>query len=260
MRSLKEYQKLKKTHFTHHDITLCFVVRLHQDNLWILDRLKLQLAHYHPLPKVIISDQGSSELYSALLKALCLESGAQYIYDDYQGLYSPARSHNIAARAVETDFIFFNDPDFFMVHDIFSKLLSLINNAQIGSQLDLMINFIATHLHEESTENFFQTPDSFARTSFLEQVRLKSFFDIKAVADFVAPYSNVFLCRKEGFNLAGGYNENFTGHGSEDFEFLLRFAFIMEQFPLPADPTADVYSPAKAQQSDFFHHRPYRDL
>lgn len=249
---LPKYQQPIKTEFGISDITICFCVRLHKLNPWILDNIKLQLTHYHPRPKILVIDQGSESSFAESIKNLIDESGDTYIYDDYQELYSPSRAHNMGASNIKTSFIFFTDPDFFAVSDIFQRIISVINNTYHTSQFDLMLNFPAYHLTQEATVEFRGAKTSIARSAILEGARLNSIFGTPLAAEFVVPYSNVYLCRKDAFMLTGGYDECFAGHGSEDFEFLLRYALVMGRYPIPAWATLDIHRPI--HESYFYQH------
>lgn len=242
----------EKTRVT--DITVCLGVRLHDDNPWIFDRLALQLIHYNPRPSFIIADLGSNLPYRKQLQALCADHGAEYVFDDYTGVYSASRAHNLAAKAANTPLLFFADPDFFSSSDLFSRLISILNNTGMHSRLDLMINLPVFHLGEKSTRYFLNMRSSETRSAALDRIKITTFGKIGKAVDFVAPYSNVFLCHKDGFNLTGGYDESFSGHGSEDFEFLLRFNCIMDLFPMPESPASDIYQP---YSNDFYCQRDY---
>jgi len=61
--------------------------------------------------------------------------------------------------------------------------------------------------------------------------------------EFIAPYSNNFLCHRNLFSMIGGYCTEFRGHGSEDFDFLIRLSIIASELPLPSFPHKDFYSP-----------------
>lgn len=241
--------------FTVADISLCLGIRLHQDNPWVLSNLELQLTHYCPRPAVIVVDQGSEPKFAEKIKRVVTESGGVYLRDDYQGLYSPSRAHNQAASAVKTELIFFADPDFFMVADFFHKLVGMLNNTALGSKIDLMINLPAVHLNEAATARFRAAESSRARSAWLDRVWMTALFDSTLESEFVAPYSNVFLCHRLGFSYSGGYDESFVAHGSEDFEFLIRFALIMGQYPPPPHIIDDLYRP---QADDFFHQNEYK--
>ena len=232
---------------------MCLCVRLHEGNPWLLENLKLQLEHYSPHPAVILVDQGSAPAFSDMAVNLINKAGGKYIYDDFAGVYSPSRAHNLAASNVETEFIFFTDPDFFAVSDLFQRFINVLNNTGIASQLDMMLNLPAYHLTQEVTLEFKAAKDSATRTACLERARFAAILGESHSAEFVVPYSNVYLCRTDAFSLAGGYDESFAGHGSEDFEFLLRYAWIMGRYPMPAQPACEMRRPTK--ESFFYQHK-----
>lgn len=69
------------------------------------------------------------------------------------------------------------------------------------------------------------------------------------------PYSNIFLIHKSLFSISGGYDSRFRGHGSDDFEYLLRLSKYTRAVPEPVDSTVDLYGPLK---SSFFENSEYK--
>ena len=254
LQNLSAYKDLYKKEYQASDITMCFGLRLHAENPWILEHLARQFSLYEPKPRFVVADLGSQAPYAQKIKALAEAHGACYVYRDYQGVYSPAMSHNLAAKAVNTDFIFFNDPDVVLSPDAFGRLCRFLNNCEIGSHLDLLVNFSGVHLTEDLSRQFKNLSEQKDRIAFLDKMRFSYFYQKPGEDDFMVPYTNVFLCRKEGFILAGGYNEHFVGYGSEDFEFLLRFALVMGQYPMPVEADKDLYRPS---MKNFYWHREY---
>lgn len=47
------------------------------------------------------------------------------------------------------------------------------------------------------------------------------------------------------FDISGGYCDEFRGHGSEDFEFLIRLAKLTIDIPAPKGIEKDFYGPLK---------------
>ena len=253
--------------YSHNDITLVFGIRSRDYNPWILERLSLVGTYYNPLPKVIIIDFGSPEEHSAAIKEICEKYGFDYHYVDDVDAFSPAIARNSAVKHVKTPLVFFNDIDCFWTSDFFSKLAHAANVEQLDTYWDRMLNMPVYHLTEDSTTYITDGYDGFSQGNSEMSLRMEQTAH-RALAswrrqhvDFVAPYSNVFLIRKDYFDHLGGYNETFRGHGSEDFEFLIRYALVSKYLPLPAHLDKDFYGPLRdAYYTDLKEYKGYRRL
>ncbi|WP_238738912.1 capsular polysaccharide export protein, LipB/KpsS family [Pseudomonas putida] len=253
--------------YSHNDITLVFGIRARDYNPWVLERLSLVGSYYNPLPKVVIVDFGSPEDQSQQIKAICEQHGFDYQFvEDYE-TFSPAIARNSAVKHVKTPLIFFNDIDCFWTSDFFAKLAHAANIEQLSEYWDRMLNMPVYHLTEEATNkitnNYEPTSESSMEMSLrMEQTAHRSLASWRRQhVDFVAPYSNVFLIRKDYFEHLGGYNETFRGHGSEDFEFLIRYALISKYLPTPAHLDKDFYGPLRdAYYTDLKEYKGYRRL
>ncbi|QXH74841.1 glycosyltransferase [Pseudomonas atacamensis] len=248
--------------YSHNDITLVFGIRARDYNPWILERLKLVGNYYNPLPKVVIIDFGSPEEHSTAIREICEQHGFEYNFVDDPETFSPAIARNSAVKYVKTPLIFFNDIDCFWTSDFFPKLAHAANIEQMDKYWDRMLNMPVYHLTEDATENISDGFDSFEASIRMEQTAHRALASWRRQhVDFVAPYSNVFLIRKDYFEYLGGYNETFRGHGSEDFEFLIRYALISKYLPTPAHLEKDYYGPLReAYYTDLKEYKGYRRL
>jgi predicted glycosyltransferase involved in capsule biosynthesis len=254
-------------HYSHKDITLVFGIRARDYNPWVLERLSLVGKYYNPLPKVVVIDFGSPEKYSKEIQETCLQHGFEYSFIDDTGTFSPAIARNASLKHVKTPLIFFNDIDCFWTTDFFSKLAHAANIDELDKYWDRMLNMPVYHLTEESTKHITDEYDDTNKDNSNISLRMEQTAH-KALAswrkqhvDFVAPYSNVFLIRKDYFEYLGGYNETFRGHGSEDFEFLIRYALISKHLPIPAQFYKDFYSPLRdAYYSNLKEYKGFRRL
>ncbi len=253
--------------YSHNDITLVFGIRAQAYNPWVLDRLSLVGNYYNPLPKVIIIDLGSPEEYSAAIQEICQRHEFEYHYIDDVETFSPAIARNSSVRHIKTPLIFFNDIDCFWTRDFFSKLAHAANVEQLDKYWDRMLNMPVYHLTAESTAYINEAYNGLNTGTSEMSLRMEQTAH-RALAswrrqhvDFVAPYSNVFLIRKDYFEHMGGYNETFRGHGSEDFEFLIRYALISKYLPIPKSLDKDFYGPLRdAYYSELKEYKGFRRL
>jgi len=237
------------------DITMVLCIRAHAGNPWLLQRLEWMAAHYVPCPPVVIVDFGSAPDYAAPIARLCERHDYALVVVDDTGVFSLARARNIGFQHVETDFVFFCDPDFFGERDLFLRMAQLAGSLDMRSVVDIVLDMPAVHLSQEQSRQFEEAAPDLRSTLLRRWAWTRNYdaFD-KTTDSYIAPYSNVFMIHRAMFSMAGGYDESFRGHGSEDFEFLLRLAMHASYLPLPASHAQDVYSP---HSEEFFEARPY---
>jgi predicted glycosyltransferase involved in capsule biosynthesis len=236
------------------NITAIICIRAHKNNPWILDRLRLLAGYYQPAPRILIIDFGSAQSHSEVIKSVCeLHEFAYHRIDD-TGLFSLSIARNEGALRATTDLLYFTDIDFVSPPDHFGDLARYANEHDFSVIRDIVLNLPAYHLTETRTSEFAKI-DPKNRSRHLAQLGALAAERPKGeIADFIAPYSNNFLCTRDFFMISGGYDSVFRGHGSEDFELMIRFALYTRNVELPDDITSDCQSPARDR---FFKPRPY---
>lgn len=255
--SVKAIEKQQcKAAVTPKDITVVVCVRCHKQNPWVLERIRLMGRYYSPSPCFLVVDFGSDEDFATQIAAICKEEHYQYLYVPDFETYSPAAAHNRGFEATDTEFVFFCDADFFSFRDVFARLADVATSLRMRDVVDIVLNFPAYHLNEADSREFLDQTSSEEQSNALHRIAFKANFLAYDKDDnfFVAPYSNVYLINRHLYSLSGGYDERFRGHGSEDFEFLIRLAMHVGHLPIPTDVREDLYGPMK---SDFFTHKPY---
>lgn len=238
------------------DITMVFCVRLHDGNPWIADRLDGMAGYYQPCPPIVVVDFGSEPSHRDRIAAICARRGYRYQFVDDPGVFSLSLARNIGAALCTTDFIFFCDPDFISERDLFQRLAETATALDMRNVVDVMLNPPAFHLGAAETQQL-ESLDSAERQSLLLRkfAFTLNYAEVSSADErYVAPYSNVFLISRKMFSLVGGYDPSFRGHGSEDFEFLLRFCLHAGLLPLPEEPEKDLFGPLR---SNFYQAKSY---
>lgn len=244
---LELFGKRCDTHFTVDDLTVVVAVRAHESNPWVLPRLAMIREHYDPLPQILVSDFGSPEPYAERIAALCHGHGYRYHRIEDDGVFSLAIARNRGFEQIQTDLLFFSDVDCFGTRELFQRLIDQANVLQFGVIFDQIINLPVYHLSEAETDRILDEPGPTARGTQIARAMTRGVYaDSTEHRSFVDPHSNFFLLHRRLFDLVGGYDETFRGHGSEDFEFLLRLAQYTRQFPMPTDPLRDEYGPLRS--------------
>jgi predicted glycosyltransferase involved in capsule biosynthesis len=236
------------------NITAIICIRAHKNNPWVLDRLRLLAEYYKPAPRFLIIDFGSPQSHSEIIKSLCELQQFTYHRIDDIGLFSLSIARNEGASRATTDLLYFTDIDFVSPPGHFENLARYASEHDFSVIRDIVLNLPAYHLTETRTSEFAEIVPK-DRSRHLAQLGALATERPKGeIADFIAPYSNNFLCTRDFFMITGGYDSVFRGHGSEDFELMIRFALYTRNVELPADITADCHSPARDR---FFKPRPY---
>lgn len=237
------------------DLTVVLAIRLHARNPWTLERLEAVRGHYSPLPKVLVVDFGSEPGFAEQVARTSKEAGFHYVYVDDRGTFSLAKARNAGAAHADTPLLFFNDVDCFAEARFFDRLIEHAQAIEMGAYLDQVINVPVYHLEEQVSAEIWSADDACERSRRIARTMTRQVYAANAPYSYVDPSSNFFLIRRDFFDLVGGYNESFRGHGSEDFEFFLRLAHFTTQFPLPKEPARDIYSPV---HEEFYAHKEYR--
>lgn len=220
-------------------------VRAHESNPWLVPRLRFIVSYYSPLPKVLVSDFGSQGAFREQIARCCAECGYELVHVEDDGLFSLSSARNIGFEHCDTDYCLFSDVDYVYRRDIFQKLAEFINEADIDHNNDIALCLPMYHLTEMATSTFLRNKDS----AFLLRLSLRADFGQRGKGmEFVAPYSNAFLFHRRLFNLVGGYDVSFRGHGSEDFELMVRMAHVLGH-PIPYHVKMDCHRPCG---KDFF--------
>lgn len=238
------------------DITMVFCVRLHAGNPWIAARLDMMASYYDPCPRIIVVDFGSQPQEATIISDICQRRGYQYQFVDDFGVFSLSKARNIGASLCSSDFIFFCDPDFIGERDIFKRLDDAASALNMRETIDVLLNPPAFHLAEAETRLFENATDPAQKSKLIKKLSFTLVYAETSREDerYVAPYSNVFLINRRFFSLMGGYDTSFRGHGSEDFEFLLRYCIHAGLLPMPSNPTRNTFGPLTA---DFYRAKPY---
>jgi len=237
------------------EITLAVCLRAHENNPWVIDRLRSLSNYYCPQPHFLIVDFGSAYEFQSTIEDVCTQEGMKYVFVEDFGTYSAARAHNEASPHVATDLICFMDIDFIGTPDLFAKLCESATAAGLPEVFDIIIDLPAYHMSKEATEGFEENRNNGFAKRFLQSLVISEHYtQFGKNVEFIAPYSNCFLITTRFFSLLGGYDERFRGHGSEDFEFFIRAAVLSGYFRLPEKLGGDFYGPTK---DSFFSRKDY---
>ena len=237
------------------DITVILCVRIMETNQWLLPRLESLSYWYSPVPQFLVVDYGSKSEYQEKIKALCDRAGYQYHYVDNQDVFSLSEARNTGFLNSKTDLLFFTDPDFVMQPDIFLRMVDIANSKTINRDKLLRLTMPAYHVSKFESSYFEACNGQVEQKKLLNEWAFKGVYSANnSVFEFVAPYSNNFLCHKLLYDLSGGYSLDFRGHGSEDFEFMIRLNILFGNMPMPSSIEDDQYQPFS---DEYYHWKNY---
>lgn len=243
------------------DITVCYAVRCSEINPWVMDRIEFALTFYSPKPNVMIVDFGSKYEYSIKIKELCDNNNGEYIHVEDYDVFSLAKARNIGFLNLKTDFLLLADIDYVYERDFFNKLCSLSNRLNLNQNPMKVLTMPIFHVNEEGTEQFESLTELNKKDRLIGQWETNCLgTKFGQVFEFVAPYSNSIFLHRKMFDLSGGYCDEFRGHGSEDFEFLIRLAKLTSNIPVAQSLEKDFYGPLKSSfwgQKDYLGFRRY---
>lgn len=231
--------------FSEQDITYVLTIRISDFTPWILERVKFCLNFYSPSPKVLILDFGSEEKYSNLIKNECLKVNATYIKIDDTDIFSASKAKNLAFKYITTDLFLMSDIDCVFNQDVFQKLAQDATLLEFDINPRRYITFPVTHLAEKISTKFEKMETS-EKKKYLRSLDYYAHqAEFRKDIEFIAPYSNILFMHKKLYDLSGGYCNIFRGHGSEDFEYLIRLGYLTSDLPKSKNLNKDFYGPLK---------------
>ncbi len=244
---MSESYPQESNYYSIENITMIVCVRLTEHNPWIVDRLALYSQWFIPCPQVLVIDYGSKHSYATALSELCRKHHYRYHHEDNKGIFSLSESRNIGFTQSETDFVFFTDPDFTFERNIFQRLLRTANALDLHQNYLTRITMPAYHLSPSHSKLFEDSKIALyeKENKLIQWMYHGVYTEYNQIFEYIAPYSNNFFCHRHFYDLVGGYSTDFIGHGSEDFEFLIRLNLLKNELPLPIDITKDMYKPSE---------------
>ncbi|ECQ9303891.1 glycosyltransferase [Campylobacter jejuni] len=194
------------------------------------------------------------EGYSSLennLKQIIENSGHIYLKDkDQKDYFSQGRCRNLGAIYANSKVIMFLDVDCYISLDSFEKILKLIQIKNISQNINALIVLPVVYLNKEANEKLKQYDDKFWDILIQEDL----FTAKNTWVKFFAPSStSSIVINKHQFLRLGGNDENFIGHGYEDFDLFARILKACVSFEkMPANLSYD------ARNWNFFDFKGFR--
>lgn len=147
-----------------------------------------------------------------------LRQGHIYLKDEKQKVFSQGACRNLGALKASAKVLLFLDIDCFLSQKSLEKILELIKIRKIDEKEDEFFLLPCLYLSKEGSE-FLNSVDEALWDTLAQNDILRA---EKKIVLNLASASSVLVVNKQKFLELGGFDENFLGHGYEDFDFLAR--------------------------------------
>ncbi len=173
-----------------------------------------------------------------------------YLKDMEQKAFSQGRCRNLGASYAHSNVLLFLDVDCYISLDNFEKILKLIQIKNISQNINALIVLPVVYLNKEANEKLKQYDDKFWDILIQEDL----FTAKNTWVKFFAPSStSSIVINKYQFLRLGGNDENFIGHGYEDFDLFVRVLKACVSFEkMPTNLSYD------ARNWNFFNFKGFR--
>ncbi|HEB9339992.1 TPA: glycosyltransferase, partial [Campylobacter coli] len=166
------------------------------------------------------------------LKDFIQENHHIYLKDMEQKAFSQGRCRNLGATYAHSDVLLFLDVDCYISLDSFEKILKLIQIKNISKNINALMVLPVIYLNKEASEKIKQYDEKFWDILIQDDLLTAKNTWIK----FFAPSStSSIIINKYQFLRLGGNDENFIGHGYEDFDLfsrILKTCVSFEKMPM----------------------------
>ena len=173
-----------------------------------------------------------------------------YLKDTEQKAFSQGRCRNLGASYAYSNVLLFLDVDCYISNFSLERILNLIQIKNIAQNINALIVLPVVYLNKEANEKLKQYDDKFWDILIQEDL----FTAKNTWVKFFAPSStSSIVINKYQFLRLGGNDENFIGHGYEDFDLFARILKACVSFEkMPTNLSYD------ARNWNFFNFKGFR--
>ncbi|ECR5749313.1 glycosyltransferase [Campylobacter jejuni] len=173
-----------------------------------------------------------------------------YLKDMEQKAFSQGKCRNLGASCAHSNVLLFLDVDCYISLDNFEKILKLIQIKNIAQNINALIVLPVVYLNKEANEKLKQYDEEFWDILIQEDLFIAKNTWVK----FFSPSStSSIVINKYQFLRLGGNDENFIGHGYEDFDLFVRVLKACVSFEkMPTNLSYD------ARNWNFFNFKGFR--
>ena len=187
-------------------------------------RLDFRLNQKNDKIEIIIVNDGSSLIASIEIEEYCKSNNYKYIFlDTKDSQFSLSRARNVGIQHANTEWIGFEDADLVYPSNHYPTLLDILANLH-----NTPLNFITVpviYLKENISKNIlsaknieYYIPKILSALHFEDP---KPNLSNNYIESF-APVTSVIFAKKKEILSVGGFDEDFSGWGGEDRDFVFK--------------------------------------
>ena len=173
-----------------------------------------------------------------------------------KGIYSPAKARNKSIDFVNNKYIFFLDVDLLFSETFIDKITQEVKE-KLETKQETFLMFPCLYLSKEGNKTF---EGYNSKTNAINFFREDYLLGNSKLVLRLAINSSAIIVSKEYFKEIGMFNEDFEGHGGEDFELLHRLASFSPHSSKQVDYYNDVVSQHIADYQGFRQYLAYYSL
>ncbi len=207
-------------------LSVIFPVRVSNNRQYVLDNIAriLSIKPNHPDVEFILVDSGSTSFFSERIKRLCSKYQTRYIYQDTRSqTFSIGRARDLGAQVANGQCIMFLDVDLIFDNLFFDKIIAEIKVRDMFVNIAEYFCIPCFYIDEEYSSEFLSLEDITNPTYYRKLQNDYECGNNTGIQSF-APATSLFVINRWHFLSIGGHRNEFSGHGSEDFELAHRLA------------------------------------
>lgn len=199
-------------------LTVIIPFRSNVEYEYILNRLR-DFKKITESYKYILVDSGSPEEHLEEIREICKEKNIIYKrIDTTEEVFSAGKARDYGLKFVDTEFCMFCDIDIFPIKNMEEKITKQIE-IEIEERKKSFIVIPCFYLTEKGTEKYMTENNI---QYFDEKIHIRYLEGDKELVQTYAPSTSIIIFRTNYMLEEGGHDNDFFGHGYEDFELINR--------------------------------------
>jgi predicted glycosyltransferase involved in capsule biosynthesis len=236
-------------------LSIIIPIKVRKTNNYLIQRLEniLKIFQLYNNIECIVVDS-SLNRYQEQIKCLIKKfKNAKYIHFNINGVYAVSRVRNFGVIHSSSEYILFYDVDLLVSNIFIENVLTDIK--EIEKITNLFFIYPCLYLSQEYTRKI----SSFENINF-QKIKESYLKGHTSKVLFLAVNTSTILVSKEHFIKIGMYDENFKGHGYEDFELIHRLYLNYVTYKIDEDYLIDFKTNFPAKYEGFRKYFAYISL
>ena len=215
-------------------LSIIVPIKVSYQNEFLIKRAHILLKQFanNKNIELIFVDSSVNRIYSNNLKNLCNKYNSIYCYYKIRGVYSAAIARSYGAKRADANYLLFYDVDLIVASNFLTKILEDIKQLHpLGFTI-----YPCLYLTESQTKKIENKHLEDTSFTAIKEKYLQGYNDEVL---YLAVNTSTILVNKEHFFNIGGYDENYKGHGYEDFDLIhklyMAYPIIQRETDYPID-------------------------